>query len=240
MLITRTIIVQAVSKLPAHTGALRLRSDSYVTFRISQFVVTVMFGTCSLTSVVSQITCIRVQVEGQAGAQFQSHSGEVLVVGELPVARHGRSVKQRSLLQAPALHITTDKLTPRCLRSHAQSAPSKIAFEEKMQKTKTNLYLLPKLNIFICSSCYKCPHKYNKVGGGGGMQAGRQTDNVRYINVTSRRVLVITLAVEKRKVLHIVSVSVWACVCERVCECVSVCVSVRVNVYVSVNVCECV
>jgi hypothetical protein len=93
---TRTsLIAHAVSNLPAHTSALTLRSDSYVAFRILQFVVTVMFGTCSLTSVVSQIACIRVQVEGQAGGQFQSHSGEVLVVGELPVSRHGRSETQR-------------------------------------------------------------------------------------------------------------------------------------------------
>ena len=46
-----------------------------------------------------------------------------------------------------------------------------------------------------------------------------KTRQTMYINVTSRWVLATTVAMEKKKVLHIVSVCVCVCVCVCLCVC---------------------
>jgi len=59
-----------------------------------------------LTCVVPEVTSIRVRVKGEAGAQFQPHAGEILMVRQLPVAHHGRPGAQRSRLQVAAFTVT--------------------------------------------------------------------------------------------------------------------------------------
>jgi hypothetical protein len=59
----------------------------------------------TLTCVVPEVTSIRVGVKVQVGAELQPHSGEVLMVRQLPVAHCGRSGTQRTHIHTSVVII---------------------------------------------------------------------------------------------------------------------------------------